>query len=815
MEMCGWYIFKMSQKVKVGGVWKDARPYLKVGGSWKVPQAIYNKFNGEWKNSFLAGGVNDSSFTTYDVYTGINSNANSIAIKSDGKIILAGDFIKFNEISVNDIIRLNSDGTLDTDFLTNIGTGPNFSLITKIFIQSDGKIIVGGSFTTWNGVTVNRIVRLNSDGTRDTTFTTNAGTAANSVIRDIAVQSDGKIIIVGGFTSWNSSDAFRVVRLNSDGTRDADFTTGVVTGPNGAVQNLALQPDGKILLGGEFTQWNSVTVNRIVRLNSDGTRDTTFTTNTGTASNGIVYAIAVQSDGKIILGGLLTTWNGVTVNRIVRLNSDGTRDTTFTTNAGTALDTGSVSEIAIQSDGKIIVVGDIPTWNGTVVNNVVCLNSDGTRNTTFTTNTGTAANISTTSIAIQSDGKIVIGGFFTAWNGSLVNRIVRLNSNGSRDSFFILNRGYAANSSVESLAVQSDEKILVGGSFTTWNDVTVNRVARLFSDGTLDILFTINAGTGANSLVLAIATQSDGKIILGGSFTTFNGTTVNRIVRLNSDGSPDTAFTTNTGSGANSQVNAISIQSDGKIILAGHYISSFNGVAANKIVRLNSDGTRDTTFTANIGTGADDLIFTVDAQSDGKILVGGRFANWNGTAARGIVRLNSNGTQDTTFATNLGAGSEVNFVEVFSTFTRSDGKALVSASFTTVTNSGFISLVTTKYLVVLANLDGTLDTNFSTNIGTEGADSNIYDMKVQEDGKILLGGFFSTWNFQPASRVLRLNSDGTQDIGFTTKTGTGASGQVNAIAIQSDQKIIIGGNFTNFNGIVRSGIARLSGDFAG
>ena len=302
---------------------------------------------------------------------------------------------------------------------------------------------------------------------------------------------------------------------------------------------------------------------------------------------------------------------------------------------------------------------------------------------------------------------------------------------------------------------------------------------------------------------------------MGGAFTTFNGVTVNRIVRLNPDGTQDTAFTSNTGTGANSGVDEISVQSDDKIILSGYYISAFNGVAANQILRLNSNGTRDTIFTTNIGTGPDDLIFTVDVQSDGKILVGGRFENWNGTAARGIVRLNSDGTRDTTFETSLGAGSEVNFVEVFSTFTRSDGKVLVSVAFTTVTNQGFISLVETKDLVVLKNSDGTLDTNFSTNIGTEGANFNIYDIKVQEDGKILLGGFFSTWNFQPASTVVRLNSDGTQDIGFTTNTGTSAGGGVNEIAIQSDQKIIIGGDFTNFNGIVRNNIARLGGDFAG
>ena len=172
-------------------------------------------------------------------------------------------------------------------------------------------------------------------------------------------------------------------------------------------------------------------VDGIVRLNSDGTRDTGFSANTSTGFNvnGYVYSLAIQSDGKIIAGGTFTSLNGATVNGIVRLNSDGTRDTTFTTNTGSGLSNAAsypVNSIAIQSDGKILIGGAFTTFNGTTVNGIVRLNSDGTRDTTFTTNIGTGFNDAIQSIVIQSDGKIVIGGFFSAFNGINRSRLARI-----------------------------------------------------------------------------------------------------------------------------------------------------------------------------------------------------------------------------------------------------------------------------------------------------------------------------------------------------------------------------------------------------
>jgi uncharacterized delta-60 repeat protein len=802
----------MSGSVKVGGVYKDVAPYVKVGGAWKFAPEAWSKVSGIWKKWFLAGGLNDSEFNTIDYYSGPNYAVSTIAVQSDGKIIVGGAFNKFNGVLVNYIVRVNSDGTRDTAFAANTGAnvGANNN-IYKIAIQSDGKIIVVGGFNAFNGTLASYIVRLNSDGTRDTTFTTNAGTAANNEVITIAVQSDGKIIVGGAFTTFNGVTVNGIVRLNSDGTQDTTFTTNAGTGAGGTtfrVMETAIQSDGKIIISGYFTTFNGVTVNGIVRLNSDGTQDTTFTTNTGTgaggsASNTNINSIAVQSDGKILLGGDFTTFNGITAYYIFRLNSDGTRDTTFTTNTGTGAGS-AVLSIAVQSDDKILVGGQFGYFNDIASNCIVRLNSDGTRDTTFATNIGTGAefNGEVSEIVVQSNGQIIVGGFFEFFNGTAANNIVKLDANGVPIYYGTIS---GAANTINAVAIQSDNKIIIGGQFSTFNGVSVNGIARLNSDGTLDTAFKSNTGTGAAStFISAVALQSDGKIILGGQFTSFNGATVNRIVRLNSDGTQDTTFTTNAGTAANSTVNSIAIQSDGKIVVGGQF-TTFNTVTVNRIVRLNSNGTRDTTFTDGTGTGANGIISAVAVQSDGKIVVGGQFTTFRDVTVNRIVRLNSDGTRDVAFRSLTGDGASGT---VSSIAIQSDGKIILVGGFATFNG------VTVNRIVRL-NSDGTRDTAFTSNTGT-GAPSSLNTAVLQNDGKIIIGGLTSvtTFNGASVSCIFRLNSNGTLDTAFTTNTGTGPDVTVNCIAIQSDNKIIIGGQFTSFNRITRTRLAKIGGDLA-
>jgi uncharacterized delta-60 repeat protein len=798
----------MAAQTKVSETWKNmTAPYIKIGESWKIAKSAWIKLDdNKWRNWFLQGGLNDAGFNEEDSYGTFDASVRTVVVQSDEKIVMGGSFTAFNGTVVNRIIRLNNDGTLDTEFSNNTGFGAN-NTVRGIAIQPDGKIVVAGDFTAFNGVATPRIVRLNTDGTLDTAFTINNGTGPNTNVSSVATQADGKIVVVGSFTFFNQVGGVnRIVRLNSDGTRDTAFNTNTGTGASAEGRAVAIQSDGKIVVGGQFTTFNGTTVNRIVRLNADGTLDAVFNINTGTGFNSTTTSLAIQSDGKIVVGGQFTTFNGTTVNRIVRLNADGTLDTAFSTNTGTGTNS-NVDSLAIQPDGKIVIGGSFASFNGTTANRIARLNSDGTLDTAFTINNGTGANSSVDSLAIQTDGKIVVVGNFTTFNEVGVNFIVRLGSSGSFGDIPI-KEFFGANNTVRRIAIQPDGKIVVAGDFTRFNGTTVNRIARLNSDGTLDTQFSANTGTGANGNITSLAIQSNGKIIIGGSLTTFNGASVNCIMCLNSDGTRDTAFTNNTGTAYFGTINSLAIQPDDKIVAVGS-LGSFNFQSANRLIRLNSDGTRDSSFSTNGGSGLSNNAHSVAIQPDGKIVIGGFFTAFNGVATPRIVRLNTDGTLDTQFSANGGSGanSQVNSVAI-----QPDGKIVIGgffASFNGTTANGIARL----------NSDGTLDTAFTINNGT-GANGTVDSLAIQTDGKIVVGGQFTTFNGTTVNRIARLNSNGTRDTAFTDNTGTGAttatspSFLINSIAIQSDGKIILGGQFTVFSQKIRTRLARISGDIA-
>jgi uncharacterized delta-60 repeat protein len=710
----------------------------------------------------------DASFNSVDFGNtsgnGANGEIYATAIQSDGKIIIAGLFTQYNGVTINRIARINTDGTLDNTF--NVGTGADFSVFC-VAIQSDGKILIGGDFGNYNGTPRVRLARLNTDGTLDNTFT--VGTGANGPVRSIAIQTDGKILIGGSFSAYNGNSAFNIARINTNGSFDNTFNAGT----NAVVFSVAIQTDGKILIGGNFGICNGVSNVRIARLNTDGSLDGSFSSGSGFNNN--VRSIAIQSDGKILVGGDFIDYNGTTKNRIARLNNNGSLDTPFATNVDAP-----VYSILIQSDGKIIIGGDFGNVNSTGRIRLARLNTDGTLDAGFMVSAG--ANLIIRCMALQSDGKIIIGGNFTTYAGVTHNRIARVETNGSLDIYFDLLGG--ADGIVSAIAIQSDGKIILGGNFTKYNSQTYNRIIRLNTDGTIDNAF--NPGTGANAYIRTIAIQSDGKIVVGGDFTNFNGNTVGRLVRLNSDGSLDGTF---FSSGGNQSITSLAIQTDGKILVGG-YFTTFNSVSKNRIARLNSDGTLDISF----NTSADSYINAIALQSDGKIIIGGDFGNVNSTSRIRLARLNTDGTLDNTFTVGTGANGIITTAVI-----QNDGKILIGGYFTQYAG-------TARGRIARVNTDGSNDVTF--NPGT-GADAQIEtnSIAIQSDGKIIFGGEFGNYNSTSRIRLARINTDGSLDNTFTV--GTGANNTIYCIAIQTDGKILVGGNFTSYNNTGKNRILRI------
>ncbi len=359
-----------------------------------------------------------------------------------------------------------------------------------------------------------------------------------------------------------------VITSIPDGSADLDPTFSSKVSVDDFIRCLNVQPDGKILIAGGFENINSVEAKRVARLNADGTLDKNFVT----AANNVLYSVALQNDGKIILGGDFTNISGVDCKSVARLNVDGTVDTSFNLWKDTD---GTLRSIAVQPDGKIIVAGHFTKFHGVKKLRIARLNPDGNLDESFKT---TANNLIWT-MALQEDKKILVGGEFTMINQTRRNHLARLNPNGELDNLF--NPGSGANGWVYAIALQSDGRIILGGDFTEFNGRPRNRIARLDSDGSLDSTFT--PGAGPDSKILAVAIQPDQKILLGGIFRFFNDTALGHIARLNVNGSVDQSF--DPGTGFNEVVRTVELQKDGKILVAGSF-TNYNGVACSRIVRL-------------------------------------------------------------------------------------------------------------------------------------------------------------------------------------------------------------------------------------
>ena len=233
-----------------------------------------------------------------------------MAVDGDGKIFVGGRFTTVNEVATNYLARLNPDGSLDGNFKASVDAP-----VTAVILQTDGQLVIMGSFTVVNGIARNGVARVYASGELDQTFESGID---NALIR--TVQPDGKYIVQGATVSQNGMRSDRYMRLNNDGSVDPTFACVV----NGTVSGVVVEADGKIVLGGNFSQVNGQGRNNLARLNSDGSIDPFSNLDSGT--DGPVYALAAQTDGKISLGGDYTSINGVLRNYIARLKANGAPD---------------------------------------------------------------------------------------------------------------------------------------------------------------------------------------------------------------------------------------------------------------------------------------------------------------------------------------------------------------------------------------------------------------------------------------------------------------------------------------------------------
>ena len=724
------------------------------------------------------GGVTDSSPQNY-----------TSTVQPDGKILVGGLYNFVNGFQTQGISRLNDDGTRDTSFNAG-GSGLNVNgNVLDVLVLGDGKILIGGSFGSYNGTAVGSLARLNADGTLDTTFNVGgSGINSSGRVTWFQIQPDGKILVTGqGITGYNGITSNGVFRLNTNGTLDNTFVSGFASAPS--IEQIILQPDGKVVIGGFFTSYSGNTVGHIVRVNANGSFDNTFNPG-GSGASGYVGGMALQSDGKIVIGsdGSLT-YNGVARNSVARLNTNGTLDGTFV--PPVSLNSSGLDSVEIQADGKILIAGAI-NISGTNYS-LARLNTDANLDTSLLN----ASDSYGYNVRLQADGKILLAGLFTRFAvGGEHNGLARFNANGTIDSSFAPQ--FTRYGSVNAIVQQSDGKTIAGGQFQRANGNPSYNIARFNADGTFDNTFATGTGTfptsNSQNQVSALATQPDGKILVGGQFGTFNGSTQKLLVRLNSNGSVDPTF--NLSGDLNLDlipvIESIVVLPDSKIIIGGRLFSS-NSSASRGLFRLNSDGSVDTTFNGG-NTTANSGVNRIIRQTDGKLIIVGAFTNYGGTPRNRIARLNADGTLDTSFNPGTGANNIV-----YDAALQFDGKIVIAGTFTTINGI-------TRTRIARLNVDGSLDTTFDP--GT-GANNVVYSLSTQPNGKILIGGGFSAYNNTVRTNLARLNADGSLDTSFDSGFAVNPGFYVRRITTQVDGKPLVGGTFDSYTGIPRSNLVRL------
>lgn len=371
--------------------------------------------------------------------------------------------------------------------------------VTTVDLQSTGKIIISGYFSAYNNIGRNHFARLNNDLTLDLGFTSAGTTPANERPYDVCVQPGDKIFVVGSFTGFSGgTNGTGLARLNSDGTIDTSFNTGGTGFNSGSsaftCSNYSID---KTIVGGTMTTYNGASCRQVVLLNSNGSMDTTF--NFPLYNSATVYKVANHSSGKILVAGVLL-FNGSTTVHLIRVNADGTLDTTFApgiinstgnTNCTSCPGGTGIKEVVGLPDGKIIVTGAFSSYNGVARTNIVKLLTDGTIDPSFNPNASTDRVISAVSVEPFSN-KLVIAGEFTDFSGAAVGKIARLLPNGYLDTSFNIGTGTLDDTgigftynNVAALTRQPDNKIIVGGSFTSFNGITAGYITRIYGDNGL------------------------------------------------------------------------------------------------------------------------------------------------------------------------------------------------------------------------------------------------------------------------------------------------------------------------------------------
>jgi len=640
----------------------------------------------------------------------------------------------------------------------------------------------------------NRIARLNSNGTTDTSFDPGAGLDAEGIC--VNLDAAGQVIAGGSFNMVSGSMRAKLALFEADGT----LITGTPT-PSATVRTLVTQVNGKIILGGDFTTIDGTTRNRVARLQNDYTLEAAFNPN----ANGAIHACALQEDGKILVGGAMTQVGALTRNGVARLYNDPASNVLSVSSLSEVqwLRSGATQEAQRVTFEKDIGAGYVTTgitvsridggWKATITPDLV---TGSIRARAFPSDSHSEGMIEEIvsfvvdpAIEVSVEGIVRTSGvgtldFGSTQTGVASNLVVNIVNRGLDDltlTSAVLTSTGTPTGTNWSIPAQPTTPVLPGGaaSFTLAFNPTVQGsktdTVTINSDDPTTPAFTISlAGVGtpgpgaldttwqpiANNTVNTVSRSPTDLSWVGGDFTTVSALSRGRYAYIN-----DSAVVqSQAGAGANGRVLAVAQLPDGKVMIGGEF-ATVNGVARRGIARLNADGSVDTSF-VSMGLVSGDSVWCFALQPDGALLVGGTFLTFGGLNRIGLARLTSTGAIDSTFTSHF-------YGLVRSIAVQTDNKILVSGSFTdAISGRG----------VARRNSDGSPDATFTS--GLTSGSAVVASMAVDATGKVLLSGPYTAGAVTGLNRFTAL---GALDATFTNNVTAAQS-----IAVQTDGNIIVG-----------------------
>lgn len=679
--------------------------------------------------------------------------------------------------------RLNSDGTTDPSF----EVGANAEVFC-VAVRDDGSALIGGDFSSVKGEPCTRLALVGADGEVDTSF----ALSANGTVRAAVAQADSKFIVGGSFTSIAGTPRNRIARITAAGELELSFNPNA----DDIVHALGQQGDGKIMVGGEFANiGGGVRANYARLLNDPAASTLTVQSSTtilweraGTTPETQRATFDLSTDGGMSwtpLGEGTAVLGGWTLTGLT-LSADGQiRARAYPPSSSSQgvveeiVNFDFVPEIQVeQPEGTILVDASSTldygtTQVGTDVDKVFTIRNVGLANLVLTTPTQVSVTGTQWTVLAQPATPITPGSVSTFTvrfspdsDGSKTSTLTILSDDADEATFMVSLAGVAspgpgsrddsyqpvANGVVYASSVDSNERVLLGGLFTSINGSTRNRFARVSTLGVNDSSVT---GTAANALVQCVSVLPDGNLLVGGSFTSFNGVTRNRLVKVSSTGVLDTSFA-NIAYNSGSTINTILPLPDGKILVAGSFSFTSGGIIRSGIIRLLSTGALDTTFSPGpVSTST----FAVAVQTDGNILVG---------AGVQLFRLLPSGAKDTTFGT---AGIVTTNGIIQGIQVDEDGNVVVGGTFTNIGG------VAKSYLARLSPL-GVTEAGFTASVA-----GSPYSVTQQANGSILAVSY---------SDIERVLTDGSADTTFSVGI---TAGQLTGSSSLSDGRVNVTGDF--------------------